>query len=240
MATPQQPMAPGGPRPSQAQGPPPQNLVLPHAHPQQPQLIPMMQNPAAAHFAPGGNFPPLPMQHPRPVMNGIQPNAHANFAAMQNPNVMAARQLRQFPAGMGPGAALGQLGPYPHQQMQHPMYTQQLSHLPQFQQGNPQLRMNAQQQQQLIPSQHLIQQQAVSGTGIQHIATPQAGQPMVPATRYTDFHLNPLTFRSQLVSIQRFTQFALHLSSNDPGVYLLFLQSADLSEINRFILEKVR
>ena len=217
MATSQQPMATGGPRPSPAQGPPPQNLVLQHAHPQQPPLIPMMQNPAAAaHFAPGGNFaPPIPMQHPRPVMNGIQSNAHANFPAMQNPNVMAARQLRQYPPGMGPGTALGQLGPYPPQQIQHAMYPQQLSHL-QFQQGNPQLRMNAQQQ--LVHSQHLIQPQAVSGTGIQHVATPQAGQPVVPATRYTNFCLSRLTFSPHLVSIQRFTEFALQLSSNNPGV----------------------
>jgi len=184
MAASQQPMATGGPRPTPAQGPP-QSMVLQHTHAQQPQLVSMMQNPAAAaaaaaHFAPGANFPPqIPLQHARPVMNGIPPGTHVNFATMQNPTVMAARQaqMRQFQSGIAPNPALNQLGPYQSQQIQTTMVPQQINHLQQFQPAAPQLRLNPQHQ--LIPPQHLIQPQAVTGPGIQQIVGAQGGQHIV-------------------------------------------------------------
>src|SRR5437762_9865120 len=103
MAAAQQVLTAGGPRPTPPQGPPPGGMVLPHAHTQQPHLVPvpMMQNPTtAAQFTQGPNFAHhIPLQHPapRPIINGIPSSAHQNFPALQNnPNTMAAVRQAQL------------------------------------------------------------------------------------------------------------------------------------------------
>jgi hypothetical protein len=186
MTTAQQPMPAGAQRPGATQGPPPQGMVLQHAHSQQPPLVPMMQNPGATHFVQGPNFPPqIPLQHQRPLMNGLPPNANPNFPNIHNPNTNAAAaaaarqqaQLRQLQSGMAPGNALAHLGPY-QPQLQPSMHPQQFQQMQHFQQANPGLRLTPQHQ--LIPGQHLIPQQALAAPGLQQMV-PQGPQPLVTA-----------------------------------------------------------
>jgi hypothetical protein len=134
-------------------------------HGQHPSLVQMM--PTAAHFAAQqGTYPAqIPLQHQRPMMNGMPPGTHPNFPSLQhNPNAaMAAqahmRQLQQN-GGMGP---VGQPAfPPPMQSQMHPQHLQQIQR---FQQQNPGMRV--------MPPQHLIQQQPVAGPAMQHMAAPQ-------------------------------------------------------------------
>jgi hypothetical protein len=173
-------MGAGGPRPQPGQGPP-QGMVIQHAHGQPAQLVSMMPN--TAHFGPQGpNYAAqIPLQHQRPMMNGI-PGAHPNFNIQNNPQAMAAarqQHLRQLQGGMVPGTAIAQ-GPF-QQQMQH-MHPQQIQQLQaQFQQ-NPALRLNPQHQ--IIPPQHLMHQQAMAGPTMQHMQGPQNPIQLIPPQRY--------------------------------------------------------
>jgi hypothetical protein len=144
----------------------------------------MMQN--AAHFAPQGPTyaAQIPLQHQRPMMNGI-PGGHPNFNIQNNSQAIAAarqqQQLRQLQAGgLVPGTQLAQ-GPFP-QQMQH-MHPQQMQQLAQqFQQQNPGLRLTPQHQ--LIPGQHLMHPQVIAGPAMQHMQGPQNQIQLIPAQRY--------------------------------------------------------
>lgn len=166
MATSQPPMQPGvGPRPQNVQGPHP-NMVL---HGQHPSLAPMM--PQVAHFAAQqGNFAPqIPLQHQRPMMNGIPPGAHPNFPALQhNPNAAMAAQAHmqrlQQNGTLGPVAQ----GTFPSQ-LPPGMHPQQLQQIQRFQQQNPGMRG--------MPPQHLVQQQPVAGPAMQHMSAPQQLMP---------------------------------------------------------------
>jgi len=187
MAASQQPI-PGRPTPGQGApltGPPQTNMVLQH---QQPQLVPMA---GTSHFPQVATFPhQIPLQHQRPLMNGIgpghpqfqqlHPSQQAALAAAEQQRRQAQMRLHQG-AGLPPGATagqLGQLGPY-QQQMAGPggMHPQQLQQLQQqFQQQNPGMRIPPQQ---VLQGQHLIPPQAMPGPGMQHVQVQQAGQPVV-------------------------------------------------------------
>jgi hypothetical protein len=179
MATSQPPMGAGVPRPQPGQGPP-QGMVLQHAPAP---LVPMMQN--AAHFATQGPTyaAQIPLQHQRPMMNGI-PGSHPNFNIQNTPQAMAAarqqQHLQQLHArGMVPGTAHAQ-GPFQQMQPVNPQQMQQFAQ--QFQQQNPGLRLTPQHQ--LIPGQHLMHQQAMAGPAMQHMQGPQAPIQLIPAQRY--------------------------------------------------------
>lgn len=179
MAASQQPI-PGRPTPGQGgplAGPPQTNMVLQH---QQPQLVPMA---GTAHFPQVAFTHQIPLQHPRPVVNGIGPG-HPQFQQLypSQQAALAEQQRRQAQmrlhqgAGLPPGATpgqLGQLGPY-QQQMPGPggMHPQ----LQQFQQQNPGMRIPPQQ---VLQGQHLIPPQAMPGPGMQHVPVQQAGQNVV-------------------------------------------------------------
>jgi hypothetical protein len=166
MATSQPPMQPGaGPRPPAGQGPPP-NMVL---HGQHPSLAPMM--PQVAHFAAQqGNYPTqIPLQHQRPMMNGI-PGAHPNFPAMQhNQNAALAAQahLQRLQQNVALGPMTQAAFPPQLQPGMHPQQIQQ--QIQRYQQQNPGMRV--------LPPQHLIQQQPVAGPAIQHMSAPQQPVP---------------------------------------------------------------
>ena len=157
-------------------------MVLPHAHNQQPHLVPVPMMPnqaAAAQFTPGPNFlHHIPLQHtaPRQVINGLPPSAHQNFPALpNNANQMAAvrqAQLRQLHnSAMAPGA----MGQMQYQtQMQPAIHSQQLQQMQQHyqqqpQQANPGLRLA---QHPMIPGQPLMQQQVMPSSGMQQIQGP--------------------------------------------------------------------
>jgi hypothetical protein len=177
-------MAGTGPRPPTGPGPHP-GLVLQHAHVgQQPQLVPMqIQNPAHFQTQPGTFPSQIPLQHQRPMMNGLPPGAHSPYAAIQgNPQMMAARQQMQnmrLQPGALPPSGLTQLQ---IQQMQHQIHPQmQMQQLQAAQQANPAMRINPQHQ--VIPGQHLIQQQGIAGP-IQHMGGQQVIQQLVPRYVY--------------------------------------------------------
>src|SRR5271169_294916 len=186
MAASQQPMA-GGSRPTPAQVPPPQGMVpLQHpTHAQQPHLVPMMPNPAAAptQFSPAPNFQ-IPLQHPqRSLMGGMPPGAHQqNFSIQNTPQTVQLtrpNQMRQFQNGMPVGIYPTQLPPGMHshqlQQLQQQLHQQSQQSA---------LRLNPQMQ--MIPQQQVLQQQqqGVPGPGIAHMPGP-TGQPQVLQGRYS-------------------------------------------------------
>jgi hypothetical protein len=151
---------------------------------QQQHLMPVMPGPAAAHFAQGGNFAQIPLQHQRPMMNGLHPGPqpmppgpHPNFQGMHPNAAMAAlarqQQMRQVQnPGMAPNT-LNQMTPYqpPLHAALHPQQLQQLQHFQQ--QANPGMRMNPQPQ--MIPQHLLQQQQTLAGAQIQVMNPGQPG-----------------------------------------------------------------
>lgn len=214
-------MATGGPRPAAGQVPP-QGMVLQHAHNPQGQIMPIITNPAAGHFAPGGNFAAqIPLQHQqRQMMNNIPPGPHTNYPTIHGNQaaITIARpsQMRQLQQTSIPpnSAALGQLGPY-QPQLQSQLHQQHLQQMQQqFQQANPALRLGNQHP--LIPGHNIVQPQPIATPAIQHMGGPQGPQSSV-ASRYifySSFMLNP----RHPLPLQRLTQFAWQLSAVHPAV----------------------
>jgi hypothetical protein len=132
--------------------------------------------PTAAHFAgQQGAYPAqIPLQHQRPMMNGVPPGSHPNFSALQhNQNAaMAQAHIRQLQQQQQQNGGMGPVGPaaFPPQMPQQMHPQQQMQQMQQMQQRfqqqqNPAMRV--------VPPQHLIQQQPVAGPSMQHMAAPQ-------------------------------------------------------------------